>query len=256
MRSGDFNKASQLSRKRPLIAKPRDDSPPCRTTQCSVARAKCSGNGGRICTNFAERPLGDPALRPARRAIDLVLAGHEPYPAFAVDRHWTLVASNKTIAPLVAGASPELMRQPINVLRLGLHPNGMAPRITNFPEWRSHLIARLRHQIYVTADPILKQLMSEILSYPMPRKAAKTGPDCEEYTGVVLPLQLSTEDGTLSFLVRRPCLEHRSILHWRTLLLSLSFRQTPRPQSCRPPSGSFTQRSERWTKSSRWRQRW
>ena len=71
---------------------------------------------------FAERPLGDPALRPARRAIDLVLAGHEPYPAFAVDRHWTLVASNKTIAPLVAGASPELMRPPINVLRLGLHP--------------------------------------------------------------------------------------------------------------------------------------
>jgi len=178
LRSGDFNKASQLSRKRPLIAKPRDDSPPCRTTQCSVARAKCSGNGGRICTNFAERPLGDPALRSARRAIDLVLAGHEPYPAIAVDRHWTLVASNKTIAPLVAGASPELMRPPINVLRLGLHPNGMAPRITNFPEWRSHLIARLRHQIYVTADPILKQLMSEILSYPMPRKAAKTGPDC------------------------------------------------------------------------------
>jgi len=75
----------------------------------------------------------------------------------------------------------------------------MAPRITNFPEWRSHLIARLRHQIYVTADPILKQLMSEILSYPMPKKAAKTGPDCEEYAGVVVPLQLSTEDGTLSF---------------------------------------------------------
>jgi transcriptional regulator with XRE-family HTH domain len=148
---------------------------------------------------FAERPLGDPALRSARRAIDLVLAGHEPYPAIAVDRHWTLVASNKTIAPLVAGASPELMRPPINVLRLGLYPNGMAPRITNFPEWRSHLIARLRHQIYVTADPILKQLMSEILSYPMPRKTAKTGPDCEEYAGVVVPLQLSTEDGTLSF---------------------------------------------------------
>lgn len=105
-----------------------------------------------------------------------------------------------------------------------------APRITNFPEWRSHLIARLRHQIYVTADPIPKQLMSEILSYPMPRKAAKPGPDCEEYAGVVVPLQLSTEDGTLSFLVRRPCLEHRSILHWRSLLLSLSFRQTPRPQ--------------------------
>jgi transcriptional regulator with XRE-family HTH domain len=149
---------------------------------------------------FAERPLGDPALRPARRAIDLVLAGHEPYPAIAIDRHWTLVASNKTIAPLMAGASPELLRPPVNVLRLGLHPNGIAPRITNFPEWRSHLIARLRHQIDVTADPILEQLMSEILSYPMPRKAAKATPSSEEYAGVVVPLHLTAEGGALSFL--------------------------------------------------------
>jgi hypothetical protein len=70
-----------------------------------------------------------------------VLAGHEPYPAIAVDRHWTLVASNRTIAPLVAGADPELLRPPVNILRLGLHPDGIAPRIINFPEWRAHLIA-------------------------------------------------------------------------------------------------------------------
>src|SRR3954463_15438204 len=43
---------------------------------------------------FPERPLDDPALRVARQAIDQVLAGHEPNPALAVDRHWTLMASN------------------------------------------------------------------------------------------------------------------------------------------------------------------
>jgi transcriptional regulator with XRE-family HTH domain len=88
---------------------------------------------------FAERTLEDPALSPARRAIDLVLTGHEPYPALTFDRHWTLVASNKAIAPLLAGANPELLRTPVNVLRVGLHPDGIAPQIINFPEWRSHV---------------------------------------------------------------------------------------------------------------------
>jgi transcriptional regulator with XRE-family HTH domain len=148
---------------------------------------------------FAERPLCDPALRPARRAVDLLLAGHEPYPAIAVDHHWNLVASNKSIAPLVAGASPELLRPPVNVLRLGLHPDGIASRIINFPEWRAHLIARLRQQIDITADPILKQLLSEILSYPIPRNAANNPATQEEYAEVVVPLQLAAEDGILNF---------------------------------------------------------
>jgi transcriptional regulator with XRE-family HTH domain len=148
---------------------------------------------------FAERSLEDPALRPARRAIDLVLAGHEPYPAIAVDRRWTLVASNKAITPLVARADPELLRPPVNVLKLGLHPDGIAPRIINFPEWRSHLIARLRQQIDVRADPFLKQLLGEILSYPMPTNGAKATRTTEEYGGVVVPLRLAAEDGVLSF---------------------------------------------------------
>jgi transcriptional regulator with XRE-family HTH domain len=148
---------------------------------------------------FPERPLEDPALRPMRKAIDLVLAGHEPFPAIAVDRHWTLIAANKTIAPLIEGASAELLRPPINVLRLGLHPEGIARRIINFPEWHSHLVARLRHQIDVTADPDLKRLMSEILSYPRPDSSTKSMPTPENYAGVVVPLQMTTGDGILSF---------------------------------------------------------
>ena len=148
---------------------------------------------------FAERSLDDPALRAARKAIDLVLAGHEPYPALAVDRHWTLVATNRTIAPLIAGADPELLRPPVNVLRLGLHPDGVASRIINLPEWRSHLIARLRHQIDVTADPVLKQLLDELLGYPVPKQVAKSTPNPEEYAGAVVPLKLAAEEGVLSF---------------------------------------------------------
>src|SRR5579872_4247353 len=95
---------------------------------------------------YQDRSLDDPALRPAREAIDALLAAHEPFPALAVDRHWTLIAANRALAPLMAGAAPELLKPPVNVLRLSLHPSGLAPRIANLAEWRDHLLFRLRRQ--------------------------------------------------------------------------------------------------------------
>src|SRR5205085_693627 len=80
---------------------------------------------------FAQRGLDDPALQQARKAVDLVLKGHEPYPAIAVDRHWTLIAHNAAIPRLLASADAELLKPPVNVLRLSLHPKGLAPRIEN-----------------------------------------------------------------------------------------------------------------------------
>ncbi len=83
---------------------------------------------------FKERSLEHPDLAGVRRAIDQVLAGHEPYPALAIDRHWMLVAANKGVAPLLVGASPSLLQPPANVLRLSLHPDGLAPRIANLAQ--------------------------------------------------------------------------------------------------------------------------
>ncbi|WP_119460979.1 helix-turn-helix transcriptional regulator [Rhodospirillaceae bacterium SYSU D60014] len=145
---------------------------------------------------FPERPLADPALETARKAVELVLKGHEPYPALAVDRHWTLVASNDAVAPLLAGAAPALLRPPVNVLRLSLHPEGLAPRIANLSEWRSHLLARLRHQIDVTADSVLADLMNELRDYPV-LDQGETATD-QDYAGVVVPLRLVTDGGILS----------------------------------------------------------
>lgn len=78
---------------------------------------------------FSERKLDDPSLQSARDAMELVLKGHEPYPAIAVDRHWTLLAANRAVAPMLAGIKPELLAPPMNVLRASLHPDGLAPRI-------------------------------------------------------------------------------------------------------------------------------
>ena len=147
---------------------------------------------------FPERPLGDPALEAARKAVTLVIEAQRPFPAFAVDRHWTVIASNAALPELYVGCSAELLAQPINALRLSLHPEGMAPRIRNLPEWRAHLLAVLRKQVDVTADPVLIELHRELAGYPLSggRRADPAPPDPE---GVVVPLQVATEAGVLSF---------------------------------------------------------
>lgn len=150
---------------------------------------------------FPERPLEDAQLAPARKAMELVLAGHEPYPALAVDRHWNLVAANNALPPLLAGVDPALLTPPVNVLRLSLHPRGVAPRIVNYWEWRTHLFERLRQQIAVSADPVLTELLVELSAYPAPAgMPAHTSSASSEYAGVVVPLQLMTEAGMLSFI--------------------------------------------------------
>ena len=149
---------------------------------------------------FPERGLDDPALHAARQAIDLVLAGHAPYPALAIDRHWTLIASNDAVLPLLAGIDPSLLQPPVNVLRLSLHPSGLAPRIANFSEWRAHVLARLRRQVDISADPALVELVREIGAYPTPKGARSNLPPPDRtHADVVVPFQLITEHGVLAF---------------------------------------------------------
>lgn len=150
------------------------------------------------------RPLNDPALVAARRAVELVLKGHEPHPALAVDRHWQLVAANRLVPLLMAGAAPELLTPPVNVLRLSLHPRGLAPRIANLTQWRAHLLERLHQQIVATGDPALQALHEELVAYPVPSPVPAPSSDAarleDEFAGVVVPFQILTEAGLLSFI--------------------------------------------------------
>jgi len=148
---------------------------------------------------YRERTMDDPALAAAREAIDLLLAGHEPYPALAVDRHWTLVVANKPVALLLARVDAKLLQPPVNVLRLSLHPDGLAPRIANFRDWRAHILARLHRQIDNSADPVLLKLIEELKAYPTPPGAKPPRPQMA-FAGIAVPLELVTEHGTLSFL--------------------------------------------------------
>ena len=151
---------------------------------------------------YPERDLDDPALGVARATIDRVLAGHEPFPALAIDRYWTLVAANRVVPALLIGVAPELLQPPINVLRLSLHPDGLAAQIANLAEWRSHLLARLSRQVELTADPRLSDLLHELGGYASDRAAWNTDHPVAEQTStsVAVPLRLHTEHGTLSLI--------------------------------------------------------
>jgi len=147
---------------------------------------------------FSDRPLDDPALTVLRESVMTMLMTQEPAPSMAIDRLWTLIAANDAFYRLVAGVDPLLLRPPVNVLRLWLHPAGLAPRIANLREWRDHMIQRLRRRIEAIGDPDLSDLVEEIQDYPLPRGgplplASRAG----EQT--VLPFRLVTIDGTMSF---------------------------------------------------------
>ncbi|WP_210497324.1 helix-turn-helix domain-containing protein [Microvirga antarctica] len=148
---------------------------------------------------YSHRALDDPALAAARAAVDLVLKGHEPYPALAIDRHWSMVSANAALMPLVGEVDHALLKPPINVLRLSLHPGGLARRILNFRTWRDHLLARLHHQIDLTADPVLVRLLAELRAYPIPPQTPRdpTAPRQED-VGVLEPLQLASAFGPLT----------------------------------------------------------
>lgn len=147
---------------------------------------------------YRERTLDDPALQAARDAVDLVLRAHEPYPALAVDRHWNMLSHNRAVLLLMDGIPPELLQSPINVLRLSLHPQGLAPKIVNLAAWRTHLFARLRQQIAVSADPVLAALLEELMAYPAAQDDGTH--EAIEPIAVAVPLQLRTAAGVLSFI--------------------------------------------------------
>lgn len=141
---------------------------------------------------YTTRSLDDSALAAVREAIDVILDAQKPFPAFALDRHWNIVATNHALPGLYEGIDPALLATP-NALRLALHPRGLAPKIENLAEWRSHLLTRLRRHIALTADRAMKELLAEAEGWPGGEAAVA------EHS-VLVPLKIRSPYGLLSFL--------------------------------------------------------
>ncbi|MGY1815766.1 helix-turn-helix domain-containing protein [Blastococcus sp. SYSU D00820] len=142
---------------------------------------------------YGRRRLDSPDMAAVTRALDLVLTAHEPFPALVVDRSWELVMANRGIDLFTAGVAPRLLEPPVNVLRLSLSPEGLAPRILNLPQWRAHVLHRLGREAELTGDPALAALHRELRALP-------GGTDRSVPDGIAVPLRVRAGDDALSFL--------------------------------------------------------
>lgn len=148
---------------------------------------------GGYAPRYPQHGLDAPELASVRAALRSVLAAHAPNPAVVINRWWELLDANAAVNVLMEGCAPDLLEPPVNVLRLSLHPNGLAPRIANLGQWRAHLLEQVRRRTAQTGDPRLEELHAELSGYP--GGSAPVPPS----TSVVLPLRLRTEDAELSF---------------------------------------------------------
>ncbi|HEY6696942.1 MAG TPA: helix-turn-helix transcriptional regulator [Acidimicrobiales bacterium] len=140
---------------------------------------------------FPESPLDDEGLRPVRQALDTILGGHLPYPAMVVRPHGILVTANRAFELFHEGVDPALLAPPVNVFRLALHPDGVAPRVRNLPEWGRHITENLRARLVRSPDPSLEALLAELEGY-LPPAASEA-----DVLGFAVPLELDSLDGDL-----------------------------------------------------------
>lgn len=140
-----------------------------------------------------ERDLDDPALAPALEALDHILTGHLPYPAIVVDRYGKVIGANAAFSVMTEGSDPALLGPDMNVLRLALHPGGLAPRIRNFPQWARHVIEALREEMRRNPDERLAALHAELSGH-----VPEPGPGDDALLGFTVPMELETVSrGTL-----------------------------------------------------------
>jgi transcriptional regulator with XRE-family HTH domain len=142
---------------------------------------------------YPDRGLAGPPMSAVHDAIEHVLRTHEPFPALVIDAHWDLVAANDAVPLLTQGAAAALLEPPVNVLRLSMHPEGMASRIVNLAEWRAHLLHRLDRNIESAGDPALIALREELAAYPSPPPTARP-----ETRAILIPLQVLVHGAVLS----------------------------------------------------------
>jgi transcriptional regulator with XRE-family HTH domain len=151
---------------------------------------------------YPERGFAAPDMAHLRQSVQRLLDAHEPWPSLAVDRHWNLVAHNRMVPLLLKGVAPELLAPPINMLRLSLHPQGLAPQVLNLSVWRAQVLARLQQQALHSGDPVLGALLNELSALPGPRLQGGTDDGPQDHglpADIAVPLSLASPYGPLNF---------------------------------------------------------
>ncbi|MBV9292447.1 MAG: helix-turn-helix transcriptional regulator [Frankiales bacterium] len=144
---------------------------------------------------FPQTPLSAESMRDVRRSLQSLVDAHEPCPALVADHAWNLVLANSAALSFTEGVPDELMADPINIIRLVMHPDGLSSRVANFADYSEHVLIRLQRQLRATGDPAIAELIRECQAYPgvgRPRGSTHA-------IAPVLALRLSAGDDVLSF---------------------------------------------------------
>ncbi len=148
---------------------------------------------------FSQRPLDAPDMRPVQAALARLLAAHEPYPGFVLDRAWNVVQANTAGARFIATLLPTALREPVvNVYRASLHPDGLARVTVNFPQWAGDMLGNLRRAALQSGDANLIALEQEVLAYPNIRALGARARQPASQAPLLLPCVLDLPMGRLS----------------------------------------------------------
>ncbi|HIZ34508.1 MAG TPA: helix-turn-helix transcriptional regulator [Candidatus Ruania gallistercoris] len=139
---------------------------------------------------YPDHTLHDSSLAAVMAGLRGLLDAHLPFPALLLDDYWDVVDTNAAVDRLLVGCAPELLEPPVNVLRLSVHPGGLAARIENLEEWATHLHHQVASRAERTGDPRHHELAGELAAHRVehPPNGGVDGP--------VLTMNLSVE-GTL-----------------------------------------------------------
>jgi transcriptional regulator with XRE-family HTH domain len=115
---------------------------------------------------YRETGLDAPEMEHARKAVGLILAHQEPYPAVVMDAHWNIVRSNAAadrffgaLLTLPAGTTP-------NIVRLMFDPQGLRPFVANWEAVAEGLVQRVhREALGGVPDEATSRLLAEVLEY-------------------------------------------------------------------------------------------
>ncbi|WP_049579104.1 helix-turn-helix domain-containing protein [Streptomyces sp. SBT349] len=147
--------------------------------------------------HYPESAFDSPALGALRAGLDRLLAAYEPFPALVLDGTYRVWGANRGVELLLDGVAPHLLAPPLNAMRVTLHPEGLAPRILNFREWRGHLLDQMRGQFALLRSAPLRALYEEVAAYPLPPGG---GERAGESGAPVLPMLLDHGGRRLAFL--------------------------------------------------------
>ncbi|MFD9452650.1 helix-turn-helix domain-containing protein [Streptomyces sp. NPDC059985] len=147
---------------------------------------------------YAHTPLDAPAMEVLRESLERLMTAYDPYPALVVDATYDVVAANRAVMMLLDGMPEHLLTPPLNVMRITLHPDGLARQIHNLREWRGHLLEQMQRQIALARSPALRSLYEEVAAYPVADRPGDTEPR-ESVPYIALPLRLEHDGEILSF---------------------------------------------------------